>query len=80
MTSIDWLRTLHTKRLLAIKNDCYGYFMRQGKVLCGSSYVVTREDLKQVLSERAHIPNGLETKQIRQIAAKQKVRTYHSPR
>jgi hypothetical protein len=80
MTGIDWLRTLHTKKLLAIKNDCYGYFMRSDKVSYGGSPDFTREDLQQILSERAHIPNGLETAQIRKIAAKQKLRTYNSPK
>jgi hypothetical protein len=80
MTGIDWLRTLHTKQLLAIKNDCYGHFMKYGKVSYNDSPDFTREDLKQVLSERDHIPNGLETTQLRKIAAKKKVRSYNSPR
>jgi hypothetical protein len=87
MHGIDWLRTLHTKQLLRIKNECYEYFFRWGGVIyndgnftLGSGVEFTYEELKQVLSERPHIPNGAETKRIRQKAAKQKVRFYQSSR
>ncbi|MBE9205625.1 hypothetical protein IQ244_03690 [Nostoc sp. LEGE 06077] len=86
MNAIDWLRTLHTKQLLGIKNDCYeGFFHRGGYVIYNNGYFpqgsgikITYEELKQVLSERPHVPNGAETKRIRQKAAKQKVRSYQS--
>lgn len=79
MNGIEWLRTLHTKQLLALKNECYKWFYRAGSV-CYGEVVFTLEDLKQVLSERDHIPTGAESKHIRQMAAKQKVRFLQSSR
>lgn len=73
INGIDRLRTLHTKQLLALKDECYKSFPRLGYARC-HEIVFSREDLKQVLSERPHIPNAAESKQIRQTAAKQKVR------
>jgi hypothetical protein len=64
MTGIEWLRTLHTKQLINLKNDCYKYFRWRSSV-CYDDYEFTREELKQVLSERPHIPNRGETNQIR---------------
>ena len=46
----------------------------------GNDVVITLEDIKQVLSERPHIPRQLEAKRIRQIAAKSKVRAQSTPR
>lgn len=87
MNGIDWLRTLHTKQLLRIKNDYSKYFLYYGYMIyeiddssTDSGIKITYEELKQVLSERPHIPNAAETKHIRQKAAKQKVRSYQSSR
>ncbi|BAY15685.1 hypothetical protein NIES2109_30030 [Nostoc sp. HK-01] len=86
MNGIDWLRTLHTKQILNIKNDCYEWFFHRGGYVIynngdfpqGSGIKITYEELKQVLSERPHVPNRAETKGIRKKAAKQKVRSYQS--
>ncbi|MBD2297599.1 hypothetical protein H6G80_07255 [Nostoc sp. FACHB-87] len=85
MNGIDWLRTLHTKQILTIKNDYSQYFLYCGYVIYNngdfppdSGIRITYAELKQVLSERPHIPNKAETKRIRQKAAKQKVRSYQS--
>jgi hypothetical protein len=77
MTGIEWLRTLHTKQLLIIKNECYQSFLRFGNATYGD-VTFSREDLKQVLSERPHIPNGAETKQIRKESARDKARLHKS--
>lgn len=79
MSGIEWLKTLHTQQLLTIKNECYESFGRWGYCHYGNVlFSFSREDLKTVLSERPHIPNGRETKQIRQTAANQKVRCHQS--
>ncbi|MCC5639529.1 hypothetical protein LC593_27635 [Nostoc sp. CHAB 5844] len=87
MNGIDWLRTLHTKEILRIKNDCYKSFFGYGYVIYNNGdfprdtgVKITYEELKQVLSERPHIPNKAETKLVRKKAAQQKVRTYQSSR
>ena len=77
MTGIEWLRTLHTKQLLNLKKCCYGNLL--GCVY--SSYddiTFTCKELKQVLSERPHIPNGAETNIIRRKSAKYKKRLHQS--
>jgi len=73
MTGIEWLRTLHTKQLLIIKNQSYENFHISGQSRCGDMFF-TYEELKKVLSERPHIPNGIESKCLRKIAAKKKIR------
>ncbi|MBD2297600.1 hypothetical protein H6G80_07250 [Nostoc sp. FACHB-87] len=86
MNGIDWLRTLHTKELLGVRNNCYEVFRypddyviyNNGDFPPGSGIKITYAELKQVLSERPHVPNKAETKRIRQKAAKQKVRSYQS--
>jgi hypothetical protein len=82
MNGIDWLRKLHTKQLLNLKKDCAKELIYHGTATPNwnnPTFRVTYEELKQVLSERPHIPRGLETKQIRQASAKYKVRSYQSP-
>jgi hypothetical protein len=83
MTGVEYLQTLHTKQILNLKNEHKGR-LRQwggiGETYKGSDVVVTLEDIKQVLSERPHIPRKLESKRIRQIAAKSQVRTQSTPR
>jgi hypothetical protein len=82
MTGIDWLRTLHTKQLLLIKSDCYQKFFWYKERIIINRYsneiTFTWEELKEVLSERPHILDGRECKQIRQIAAKKKLRIHQS--
>ena len=83
MTGIEYLRTLHTKQILNLKNECQGLLMRYDGIGCtwnGITVVVTLEEIKQVLSERPHILTSRETKQIRQIAAKSKLRTQSTRR
>lgn len=77
MTGIEWLRSLPTKQLLKLKNECYGLFLRWDCVR-RNEVTFTYQELKQVLSERPHIPNGAETKRIRKIAAKYKIRIHQS--
>jgi hypothetical protein len=77
MDSIDWLRSLHTKQLLALKEECFGSLNLYEEGRWGDK-VFSREELQQVLSERPHIPNAAETKQIRKRAAKQRVRVHQS--
>ena len=77
MESIGWLRGLHTKQLLVLKEECFGSFHLYEKGKWGDM-VFSREELQKVLSERPHIPNAAETKQIRKAAAKCKVRVYQS--
>ena len=82
MNRIDWLRTLHTKQLLKLKKDCAKELIYNGTATPdwnNPTFRVTYEELKQVLSERPHIPRNLETKQIRQTAAKYRFRSYKSP-
>ncbi len=50
MTGIEWLRTLHTKQLINLKNDCYEYLGGGGDIDY-DGYVFNLEQLKQVLSE-----------------------------
>jgi hypothetical protein len=79
MTGIDWLRTLRTKQLLSIKAECCQTFFWCGrKVRYNNEITFTCEELKKVLSERPHIPNGRENKRIRQMAAKKKLRLHQS--
>ncbi|MGB3655872.1 MAG: hypothetical protein WBA41_32310 [Rivularia sp. (in: cyanobacteria)] len=77
MTGIEWLRTLHTKQLIELKNDCYKY-LRGGGDIDYDGHIFNLEELKQVLSERPHIPNRAETNQIRKKAAKYKKRLHQS--
>jgi hypothetical protein len=82
MTGVEYLQTLHTKQILNLKNEYQGRLMFRGTVRFtwnGTLVEFTYKELKQILSERPHIPRRLETKRIRQIAAKSKVRA-HSTR
>jgi hypothetical protein len=83
MTGVEYLQTLHTKQILNLKNENQGR-LRQwggiGETYKGNYVVVTLDDIKQVLSERPHIPRKLESKRIRQIAVKSQVRTQSTPR
>ncbi len=81
MTGIDYLRTLHTKQLLNLKNEYPRYLIRYGELDCqwhDTIVRVTYDEWKQVMSERPHMPRQLETKRIRQLAAKTKVRSHQS--
>jgi len=71
------LRTLRTKQLLDLKNRCYESFVRFGYGRQGDK-TFTYEELKQVFSERPHIPNRAETNIIRKKSAKYKKRFYQS--
>jgi hypothetical protein len=82
MNGIDWLRKLHTKQLLNLKKDYAKELIRYATLIPdwnNPEFRVSYEELKQVLSERPHIPRGSETKQIRQASAKYKIRSYQSP-
>jgi hypothetical protein len=82
MTGVEYLRTLHTKQILNLKNHHY-MDLRFGGLPCtwkGTIVFVNYEDLKQVCSERPHILTRSETKRIRQIAAKSKIRTQSTRR
>jgi hypothetical protein len=75
MTGVEYLQTLHTKQILNLKNERQVRLMYWGGIVetyKGNDVVITLEDIKQVLSERSHIPRKLESKKIRQIAAKSK--------
>ena len=83
MTGVEYLQTLHTKQILNLKNERQVRLMYWGGIVetyKGNDVVITLEDIKQVLSERSHIPRKLESKKIRQIAAKSKVRAQSSRR
>ena len=81
MTGIEYLQTLHTKQLMNMRNEystsliCCNIL---GCIVNGHLIPVTYDELKQVLSERPHIPRQLEAKRIRQKAAKSKRRFYQS--
>jgi hypothetical protein len=81
MTGVEYLRTLHTKQLMNMRNEyskaliCHNLL---GCIVNGHLIPVTYDELKQVLSERPHIPRQLEAKRIRQKAAKSKRRLYQS--
>ena len=77
MTGIEWLRTLHTKQLINLKNYCYKY-LRGGGDIDYNGHVFNLEELKQVFSERPHIPNRAETNIIRRKSAKHKNRLHQS--
>ncbi|MEM7715339.1 MAG: hypothetical protein AAF349_17470 [Cyanobacteria bacterium P01_A01_bin.68] len=77
MTGIEWLRTLHTKQLIQLKNRCYESILRFGYGRQGD-ITFTHEELKKVFSERPHIPNRAETNIIRRKSAKYKKRLYQS--
>ncbi|MBV6626129.1 MAG: hypothetical protein KI793_24870 [Rivularia sp. (in: Bacteria)] len=77
MTGIEWLRTLHTKQLIQLKNDCYKGLLGGGYIDY-DGHVFNLEELKQVFSERPHILNRAETKQIRRKSAKDKKRLHQS--
>jgi hypothetical protein len=83
MTGVEYLQTLHTKQILNLKNEHKGR-LRQwggiGETYKGNDVVINLEDIKQVLSERPHIPRQLKAKRIRQIAAKSRVRAQSTPR
>jgi hypothetical protein len=81
MTGIYYLRALHTKQLLNLRKEY------SQSLICGNRvrYTVddrlvsfTYDELKQVLSERPHIPRKLETRAIRQKSAKSRLRSYQS--
>jgi hypothetical protein len=82
MTGVEYLQTLHTKQLMNMRNEyskaliCHNLL---GCIVNGHLIPITYDELKQVLSERPHIPRRSETKRIRQVAAKSKVRA-HSTR
>jgi hypothetical protein len=83
MTGVEYLQTLHTKQILNLKNERQVRLMYWGGIVetyKGNDVVITLEDIKQVLSERSHIPRKLESKKIRQIAAKSKVRAQSTRR
>jgi hypothetical protein len=83
MTGIDYLQTLHTKQILNLKNEYQGRLMFHGVVRFtwnGTLVEFTYKELKQILSERPHIPRRLETRRIRQIAAKSRVRAQSTRR
>lgn len=77
MSGIEWLRTLHTKQLIQLKNDCYKW-LRGGGNIDYDGHVFNLEELKQILSERPHIPNRAETNVIRRKSAKYKKRLHQS--
>ncbi|MEM7553637.1 MAG: hypothetical protein AAF378_05980 [Cyanobacteria bacterium P01_A01_bin.84] len=77
MTGIEKLRYLHTKQLIQLKNECFKSLNWSGHCLY-DDVVITSEDLKQVLSERPHIPNRAETKIIRRKAVKLRERGHMS--
>ena len=77
MSGIEWLRSLHTKQLLKLKNEYYNYLRIYG-FISFDEVTFTYQELKQILSKRSHIPNGADTKRIRQTAAKRKTRSYQS--
>ncbi|BAY82802.1 hypothetical protein NIES267_22860 [Calothrix parasitica NIES-267] len=77
MTGIEWLRTLHTKQLIELKNRCYKGLLGGGDIDC-DGHVFNLEELKQVFSERPHIPNRGETNIIRRKSAKYKKRLHQS--
>jgi hypothetical protein len=80
MTGIDYLRTLHTKQLMNMRSEyskaliCHNLL---GCIVNGHLIPVTYDELKQVLSERPHIPRKLEARRIRQKAAKSQARRPH---
>jgi hypothetical protein len=81
MTGIEYLRTLHTKQLMNMRNEYSSSLICSnilGCIVNGHLIPVTYDELKQVLSERPHIPRQLEAKRIRQKAAKSKRRFYQS--
>ncbi len=83
MTGIEYLRTLHTKQLMNMRNEYSKALICNNLLGCivnGHLIPVTYDELKQVLSERPHIPTPLEARRIRQIAAKSKLRSDRSPR
>ena len=68
MTGVEYLQTLHTKQILNLKNERQVRLMYWGGIVetyNGNDVVITLEDIKQVLSERSHIPRKLESKKIR---------------
>ena len=75
MSGIESLRSLSTKRLLELKQECYRSFWISCSVYFDGVYF-NYQELKQVLSERPHIPNRVETKHIRKTAAKYKIRIH----
>ncbi len=75
---IEYLRKLHTKQLIKLKNQSYGSFLRCGYVFYENIPLISQEELKLVLSERLHVPNGGETKRIRKAAASYKTRFFQS--
>jgi hypothetical protein len=83
MTGREYLQTLHTKQILNLKNERQVRLMYWDGIVetyKGNDVVITLEDIKQVLSERPHIPRKLESRRIRQIAAKSKVRAQSTRR
>ncbi|AFY55848.1 hypothetical protein Riv7116_3390 [Rivularia sp. PCC 7116] len=78
MIGREWLRTLHTKQLIELKNRCYSQRLLNGGYICCDGYEFNIEELKQVFSERPHIPNRAETNIIRRKSAKYKKRLHQS--
>lgn len=77
MSGIEWLRSIHTKQLLKLRKECYRKNIWGCRVDIRLGAVsINYQELKQVLSERPHIPNGAETKRIRKTAAKYKIRIH----
>jgi hypothetical protein len=76
-SGIEHLRKLHTKQLIQLKNQSYESFLRWGYIFY-KNIPISQEELKLVLSERLHVPNGGETKRIRKAAASYKIRFFQS--
>ncbi|HET8688688.1 MAG TPA: hypothetical protein VFM18_18895 [Methanosarcina sp.] len=69
----EYLKTLHTRQLMAIRQKCHkfnGYYD-----ICenNSPCVVTISQVKAELATREHVPNKHEARKIRQAKAKKKL-------
>jgi hypothetical protein len=83
MTGLEYLDTLHTKQLMNLRKEYKRFLFTPGWGnltfdIPGGTVTVNISEINQVLSDRPHIPRCSETKRIRQIAAKSKVRSYQS--
>lgn len=71
---MEYLNKLHTRQLMALLNRCracHGYYDVTDNN--NPDFIVTTDQVKEVLATREHIPNKKEGKEIRRQKAKQKV-------
>lgn len=66
-----YLQSLHTKELLQLKNKCYKYGGTEVRIK-HLGLTIHLDNITSELSKREHIPNKLQSKEIRRNNAKER--------